>query len=151
MASSSLKVSGNAMNRIRALLAKSGRSASLSVGVLEGSTSYPDGQSVAMVAATNEFGNPTNNQPPRPFFRQTINQKSDSWANTFGKAMEFTKGDVRQALELLGQRIVGDIQQTIDDFRDPPNADSTIKKKGFDKPLIDTGHMRNMIQYRVDE
>lgn len=38
----------------------------LKVGFLEGAT-YGGVIPVPMVAATNEFGNPAHNQPPRPF------------------------------------------------------------------------------------
>ena len=43
----------------------------VSVGFMEGAT-YPEGTPVAAVAFWNEYGVPSHNQPPRPFFRQMI-------------------------------------------------------------------------------
>ena len=48
-------------------------------------------------------------------------------------------GDVRQTLALMGEGIKGQIAESIQNLHEPPNAPATIRKKGFDKPLIDTG------------
>ena len=40
---------------------------------------YPDGTSVALVAAFNEYGSPSRGQPPRPFFRNMIARNEASW------------------------------------------------------------------------
>lgn len=50
----------------------------LEVGFFETAT-YPDGAKVAEVAASNEFGVPSRNQPPRPFFRQAITNNKEDW------------------------------------------------------------------------
>ena len=47
------------------------RDPKVDVGFLEGAL-YPDGTSVALVAAVNEFGAPSRGQPPRPYFRRMI-------------------------------------------------------------------------------
>ena len=44
----------------------------------------------------------------------------------------------------------GLVQETIKEGEFSPNAPSTIKKKGSDKPLIDTGHMRQSVMTVVD-
>ena len=41
------------------------------------------------------------------------------------------------------------VQKEIVDGSFEPNAESTIKKKGSDKPLIDTGTMRQSVTYVV--
>ncbi|MCK6993118.1 hypothetical protein [Enterobacter asburiae] len=121
----------------------------LKAGFLEGST-YPDGTPVPMVAATNEFGNPANNQPPRPYFRNTIAAHEGEWQEAMTRLIE-NGGDTRDALSLLGEIIVDDIKESIRTLDAPPLSPVTIARKGFDKPLIDTSNMLNSVSYEVSE
>lgn len=120
------------------------------VGFLEDAT-YPDGTSVAMVAAINEFVAPSRGQPPRPFFRRMIAEKSGEWPEAIAKNLVATNYDTKLTLERVGAGIAGQLQESITNLTDPPLAASTIKKKGFDKPLIDSGHMLNSVSYEVEE
>lgn len=120
----------------------------LRLGFLEGST-YPDGTPTAYIAAINEFGNPLNNQPPRPFFRQMIAAKSPGWGASMAKVMKATGCNVDAAFGLMGEGIKGQLQQSIRDLTSPPLAPSTVKAKGFSKPLVDTGHMANSVDYEI--
>jgi len=43
------------------------------------------------------------------------------------------------------------MQQSIAGWRYPGNAPSTIAKKGFDKPLVETAHMQNSVGFEVLE
>lgn len=52
-------------------------------------------------------------------------------------------------LERVGLWAQGSIQQRISDGIPPPNAESTIRRKGSSTPLIDTGQLRTSIKYRV--
>lgn len=145
---------------------------SVSVGFLSGAT-YPDGTPVAQVAFWNEFGTKgrafgesphpeavaegirkepslVGGIPPRPFFRLMVAKHSDDWADGLGKALIATKGDGPRALALMGEEIKGQLTQSINDLTTPPLAPSTIRRKGFSKPLIDTAHMIDSIAYRVD-
>lgn len=127
---------------------KLGEGKVLRVGFLENAT-YPDGQQVAMVAAANEFGNPANNQPPRPFFRNMIADNKDNWPDDIGRIAQATGFDGEQTLGLMGEHIKGQLQQSIRELMEPPLSPVTIEKKGFDKPLIDTGHMLNSVDYDI--
>ena len=123
------------------------------VGIL-GTQTYPakDGKgdvSVAQVAYWNEYGTAT--IPARPFFRNTIAEKQDEWADNAASILQHTDGDVGMALALIGDDVKGDIVKTIRNFREPENAPSTVKKKGFNKPLIDTGDLWRAIQSEVVE
>ncbi|WP_059275139.1 hypothetical protein [Escherichia albertii] len=121
----------------------------LKVGFLEGAT-YSDGTPVPMVAATNEFGNPANNQPPRPFFRNAISNHETEWQDATASLIE--NGDeTRDVLSLLGEIIVGDIKESIRSLDSPPLSPVTIARKGFDKPLIDTKNMLDSVSYEVSE
>lgn len=139
-------------NRLDAALAeiskKVHRAAAVDVGFLEGAT-YPDGTSVPEVAAFNEFGVPSHGQPPRPYFRNMIAENSPSWPKAIALNLVANNYDAAKALDLVGEGIVGQLKQSIADLRDPPLAESTIKAKGFDKPLIDSSHMINSADHRV--
>lgn len=118
---------------------------SVEVGFLEGAT-YPDGTPVAAVASWNEYG--TSTSPPRPFFREMIAKESPSWPDKLAAAYKHT-GDGKKALALMGEDIEGALKQSINDFQGEPLADSTVARKGFNKPLIDTAVMVNSTGYRV--
>lgn len=142
---------GEALEKRLAELAESlGDAKTLRVGFLEGAT-YPDGESVAMVAAANEFGDPGMNRPPRPFFRRMIEEKSPQWGDDIGKIAVAVKYDASTLFSLMGERIKEQLQSSIREFTDPELAPSTVAKKGFDKPLIETSHMLNSVDYDVKD
>lgn len=144
----------------------------VSVGFLANAT-YPGGLQVATVAFWNEFGTKghatgaaphpesvtegerrepqlSGGSPPRPFFRRMIAKDSPAWGGELGKAMISVKGDGSKALALMGEEIKGELQQSINDLMTPALAPSTIRRKGFAKPLIDTGDMLRSVDYRVE-
>ena len=140
---------GDALKRRLANMAKKLDGAQeVRVGFLEGAT-YPDGTPVATVAAANEFGRPDKGQPPRPFFRQTIEQNSPNWGRQIGKLLKANDSDSAAALEAMGSVIKGQLQRSINQFTSPPLAPSTIAAKGFDKPLILTAHMLRSVDFEV--
>ena len=125
----------------------------VSAGILENSGNYAKGQSLVDVAIWNEYG--TSRIPSRPFIRIS----SDDNRNAWGKLAENCAGKVlrgnmsaRSAGEAVGQQMVKDIKKVFGDKgKLAPNAPSTIKKKGHDKPLIDTGKLRDSVNYRVED
>lgn len=121
---------------------------SVRVGFMEGAT-YPDGTPVAAVAYWNEYGG--SDRPPRPFFRKMIAAESPAWADKMAALAKSKKYDGPAVLAMMGEDIKGALQQSINDFTDPPLAGSTVAAKGFAKPLIDTGHMLNSVAYEVIE
>lgn len=120
----------------------------LRVGFLNGAT-YPDGTSVPMVAAIQEFGAPSRGIPPRPFFRNMVAAHSHEWPAKLGQALQNAGMNPTQAMGQMGALISGELRQSIADTNDPPLAASTIKRKGFAKPLVDTGHMLGSIDFEV--
>lgn len=126
----------------------------LKVGFIDGAT-YPDGTPVAMVAATNEYGNPANNQPPRPFFRNAIAEHESEWLDAISRGLQ--KGvPLDDVLAVVGERAVGDVVQSIATLMDPPLSPATIasrKSKGnaSKKPLVDTKVMIRDVHYEVGE
>jgi hypothetical protein len=140
---------GEKMQAILAELAsKVSRPGTLRVGFLENAT-YPDGTSVPMVAAVNEFGAPSRGIPPRPFFRTMVTQNSPAWGPALGGLVKNFGYDATKALEAMGQGISGQLRKSIQDTNSPPLAQSTIDRKGSAKPLVDTGHMLQSIDYDI--
>lgn len=129
---------------------KLGNGSTLRVGFLEGAT-YPDGELVPMVAAANEFGDPGMNRPARPYFRRMIAMKSPEWGNDISRIAMATSYDPRAFLPLMGEHIKSQLQESIREFTDPPLSPYTIKRKGFAKPLIETSHMLNSVDYDVKD
>jgi len=136
--------------RLRELAERLDTGEILRAGFLEGAT-YPDGTSVPLVAAANEFGDPAMNRPPRPFFRDAIAANGKRWAKGLGKLIH-AGNSTERALALTGEVVRADIQDSIRKFTSPPLSPRTRKKSakaGFDKPLIDTAHMINSVDYEV--
>lgn len=140
---------GTKLRSVLSGMVKSAESAdTVSVGFLEGAT-YPDGTSVPMVAAINEYGEPSRGQPPRPFFRRMISEKSSEWPSAIAGLLKQNDYDAGKTLAMVGEGVKGQLQQSIKDLDSPPLAQSTIDRKGFEKPLIDTSHMLNSVDYAV--
>ena len=76
----------------------------LKVGFLEGAA-YPDtGISIALVAASNNYG--TKTIPARPFFTNMVKEKSPGWPEKIAATLKFTKYDVDRTLGITGEGIV---------------------------------------------
>ncbi|MDI3439316.1 hypothetical protein QLG07_07610 [Erwinia sp. V90_4] len=124
-------------------------------GFLGGST-YPDGTRVAMVAARNEYGDPANNQPPRPFFRNAIAEKQEEWKKSIERGMA-SGLDAKTVLEVVGAQIKGDIQESIATLVEPALSPATLKRRRTrkvmpnqsNKPIVDTRVMIGDVNYEV--
>lgn len=154
---------------------KISRGANLRVGFLEGAT-YPDGTSVAAVAAINNFGAPEKGIPARPFFSNMIRENSGAWGDELAGLLEVTNFDVSRALNMMGEHIASQLRQSIIETVAPPNSPVTnlLKQRfpmgGYDfdevlrawddvaagesapagKPLVWTGTMLRAVEYEVE-
>lgn len=139
-------------DKLQAALDEIGKkmSGTLQVGFFEGET-YPDGESVPTVAFKNEFGDREENIPPRPFFRTMIAKESPQWGKTlsgFAKASDY---DGQKSLNDLGQIMIEQLTSSINGWTTPPNSAETIKRKGFNKPLIETDKLLKSPAFKVSE
>lgn len=130
------------------LAKKLNRKETLRVGFLEGAT-YPDGTPVAMIAAIQNYGAPKVGIPPRPFFSNMIADKSPAWPEAISNLLVKNNYDVEKTLTMTGEAIKGQLQDSIVNGAYAPLAQSTIDRKGFDKPLVDTSHMLNSVAYEI--
>lgn len=110
-----------------------------------------DGVDLVDIAVFNEYG--TRNIPARPFVRLAFDKNEAAWNKTIEAgctAMANGTADVNRLTSVLGAQMVGDVQEVIGDRSLlAPNAPSTIKQKGSDAPLIDSGRLRQSVSYKV--
>lgn len=142
-----VKRSGIGLANYLKKLAPESTGAHVKVGVLENSK-YPDGTPVPLVAFWNEYG--TRTAPPRPFFRDTIEQNKKNWSEKV--VSDAKKGlNVTQILGSVGLLMQSDIQTAIMTFDNPPNSPTTIAIKGTDSPLRRTMLLYDSIKSEVVE
>lgn len=104
------------------------------------------------IALYNELG--TSTIPARPFFAQTVQVHEEEIREAaVSEAAKVLRGNekAQQAFREIGTDVQKKVQKRIDEGQFVPNAPSTIKRKGHDHPLIDTGTMRDSISYTVCE
>ena len=125
----------------------------VAVGIFgdKGQESQPDGSGIptVTVAQINEFGVGV---PERPFIRGTVDaRKKDIHREQRRLALGILDGKLNttRALNLLGIFVKAQMRDYIVAHIPPPNAPTTIAKKGSATPLIDTGHMMNAIDHEV--
>ena len=124
---------------------------SIAVGVLERDAQTEDGAvTVLDVGTWNEFG--TVGIPSRSFIRDWVDGNRKRAQGILKKLLQrVIAGELTEdaALEQFGAWAKGEIQARIARGVPPPNAASTVKRKGSSTPLIDTGILRSSIDYEV--
>lgn len=113
----------------------------LRVGFLEDAR-YPDKQGtyVAQVAFWLNYG--TKSEPARPFFTNTIIDKSDGWGDALERILVRTDYDVETSLAMLGEGICDQISQALVELNAPALSDVTLmlrKMRHEDPDLEVTG------------
>lgn len=101
------------------------------------------------IAMWNELG--TVNIPSRPFMRDSADKHMEDINHMLAAQKDaLLKGaTAREILNTIGLFQQDLIQTEIEQGDFVANAPSTIKKKGSDKPLIDTGTMKNSVHYQI--
>jgi hypothetical protein len=121
------------------------------IGVLDGERPHGDDQvTIQQIAEWMEFG--TEHIPARSFIRAYFDENEDKLRADLKKLLPSVllgKRTKQQVLEIIGQRAVAEIQARISAGIDPPNALSTIERKGSSTPLVDTGILRASVTYKV--
>lgn len=124
------------------------------VGVPKGAGAYEDGVNFATIMAVNNFGSADGRIPARPVLQPAVEEGAPVYRRLAEVMLpKVLSGDMemRVLLEQMGSLAEGHVKQYITDLRTPPNAQSTIDKKGSDNPLIDTGALRQSIRYVIDD
>ena len=126
MAEIGIKGGGLLDKALRSLAEKVGKPATLRAGFLENAR-YPDGQSVAEVAAIQNFGAPSAGIPPRPFFTNAVARGSAEWAGKLAALLKLTDYDAEKALQMMGPVLAFDIQKSITETNAPPLSEITLQ------------------------
>lgn len=146
----------------------------VNIGVLANSGLASSGTSLVLIASANEFGanipvtdktkgwfwgqgahinKPFIKIPARPFMRQTFDQNYSGpvMSKIFQLRADVIQGvkTVRTALEELGVYYKGLIQRQFRKGNFTPNSELTKKLKKSSQPLINTGRLRQSIDFEV--
>lgn len=110
-----------------------------------------EGTDMTIIAAANEFGSSSGAKPARPFMRQSFENHQSELQAICDKANQIivNGGTAEDALNKIGSTCKGLVQKEIVEGDFVPNTPETIARKGSDKPLIDTGHMRQTVNYVI--
>lgn len=133
--------------------ARAAKGAFVTIGVHqeEGGEAYPDSQAtVAEVAFWNEFGTIT--APERSFIRSTVDENQKVLEAMTAKLLSDVlagKLTTKMALDKIGFRIQELIKKKILELNDPKNAPSTIARKGFNNPLVDSRRLWRSIAFET--
>lgn len=105
------------------------------------------------IALWNELGTENTNMPSRPFMRDSVDKHMEAINHALmaQKDALLEGASAREILNTVGLFQQDLMQTEIEQGDFVANAESTIKKKGSDKPLIDTGTMRNSVHFFIAE
>lgn len=142
---------GTKLRQIRERLQKN---SGVLIGLPAGTGSYEDGAPIAVIAAVQEFGSADGRIPERSFLRVPLRQNAETFQAIWrAQVPKVVDGDMtmHQVMSQLGARAVAVSQEAISEGIAPENAESTKKRKGSSKPLIDTGALRQSITFIVED
>jgi hypothetical protein len=136
----------------RRLAGAKNRKVTVGVHEQDGAASHSEDLTILDVASFHEFGTAT--VPQRSFIAAWADEQRPEIEAAIRKAGEaLVTGAIPsadQALNRLGVKFVGDVQQRIRSGIEPPLAQSTIDSKGSSTPLVDTGQLFGSISYKVE-
>lgn len=121
------------------------------VGLLKDEKSE-DGGSLAVIAASNEYGTDDGRIPERSYMRSTADKHGKNLNRMIDKGYDKIikqKMTVHQLLNRVGLRAASLMQETITKLKTPALAASTIKAKGSSNPLVDQGQLRGSMRHGV--
>lgn len=119
------------------------------VGYIHGKDASEQGVDIADIAAWNELG--TARSPAHPFMRSSADNHTEE-IRAFGAAQVrrlLTGAKAQDVLSAMGTMQKALIQNEITEGRFAANDPYTIRKKGSDVPLVDTGRMRQSVHIVV--
>ena len=119
----------------------------VTIGV-HGNDNSRDGDEMnnAEIGALQEYGN--DKIPPRPWLVPGMQSGNAEYVEEVSKVIA-DGGSIDLALNRVGNIAVGKVKEYMTELMTPRNADSTIKKKGANNPLIDTGQLKNSVHYQI--
>lgn len=139
----------SALDQLRKELAQYRGNSHVTVGIHEVALQPESGDlTMAQLGAVQHFGTEDGRIPARPWLDIGVESGTQEILDTIRSGA--SRGlPLDAVLEQVGVVAVGAVQEYMTDLKTPPNAPSTIERKGSDNPLIDTGAMRAAVSYAV--
>jgi len=141
-------------HRMRQIKENLQKNSAVYVGLPKGAGTYEDGAPIAVIGAVHEFGSADGHIPERSFLRVPLRAERKE----FGKIIKMQIPRImdgqltsRDVMEQVGAKAVGVSQEAISAGIQPPNADSTVRRKGSATPLKDEGFLSQNITYVIEE
>jgi hypothetical protein len=154
--SATVKDRDNGYRDLMLRLQKASGGADVTVGIHEDVASQIHGEgpaTIGEVATYNEFG--TSRSPRRSFVADWADENDGPHKDLFRKIAQSILGTGRRALgldegmRLFGEKLKGSMVRRMGDGIPPPNAPSTIAQKGSSTPGVDTGELRQHVDFKV--
>lgn len=142
----SIKGEQKALQELKKRMAKIGSQVNLTVGIHEGENRSDDTISNAQLGAMLNYG--TEKIPARPWLVPGFKSGFQEYSEVIKDGLQ-DQLDPKIILDQVGLMAVGYVQEFVSDLKSPGNAESTISKKGFDNPLVETGNLRQSISYQL--
>lgn len=111
-----------------------------------------DGTTLLTIAAANHYGTDDGHIPPRPWLTGAEDQHHGKWRVMASKVVQ-ARGRMEtgeQELRQLAVVMVGDCKESLLDGDWRENAEETIRRKGSDQPLFDTGRLNQSQRAQVE-
>lgn len=105
---------------------------------------------MATIGFYQEFG--TIHIPERPWLRTVLRHKHENYQRQIAHRIRaMIRGTLAPItlLEQIGKMYEDDIKKSIINWTSPPNAESTIKIKGFNDPLVNSGLMWILVKHKL--
>ena len=117
-------------------------------GVLPSAGNGKKGVPIAEYATYNEYG--TEKIPSRPFMATSADENK-GWSTSVKNAVKgiIDGAEVISQMNTVGEKMKTDIKKNIGTYRFKPLKPATVKKKGHDIQLIDSGDLYDAIDYEV--
>lgn len=126
----------------------------ISAGVNSEDSGAPDknGFTMADKAIINEYGSRDGHIPERPVHRNTIDAEQKNMKRKIAqgaKKVAQRKVSALREANNIGQYYAGKLRDGVQKYNEVPNAPATVKKKGENNPLIDSGATVNAINPKI--
>jgi len=124
----------------------------IAVGIFSDSGTYNNGAKVLDVALVHEFGSVKKNIPKRSFLKSTANtKKQEIKKHLISLSKDALNGkDVKNSRKKVGAWFSAEVSKTIRKGGIPfkSNSQNTVKQKGDNTPLRDTGLLMKSIRWQ---
>lgn len=143
----------DAMFEIRKALREFAPDKFVTVGIHEDSGAHPgdDGDLTnAQLGAILHFGTDDARIPPRPWLDVGVQSGNQDYIDAIKAGVESDQS-LNDTLNVVGVIAEAKVKQFMVDLRTPPNAPSTIARKGSSNPLVDTGSLVGSVTYKIQD